>query len=108
MYVEIGNHNHALIPDFVIKPRSVYGHYSGEIIIEAKRSITRDRLLLETKTQVRSYAKLLGAKYAVIAAQEKIWVMSATDDYSVSVFESEWKMSGDDFYKLQHLIGKEA
>ena len=29
MYVEIGNHNYALIPDFVIKPISTNGHYSG-------------------------------------------------------------------------------
>ena len=29
MYIEIGNHNYALIPDFVINPTSTNGHYSG-------------------------------------------------------------------------------
>ena len=36
MYIEIGNHNHALIPDFVIHPQSASGHYSGDFILEAK------------------------------------------------------------------------
>lgn len=107
MYVEIGNHNHALIPDFVLHPESSKGHYSGEVIIEAKRSITSVKQLTEVKSQARSYAKLLGTKYAVIAAQEKVWVMSAKDDYTECVFEESWDSleNADVFYKLNRLIG---
>lgn len=108
MYVEIGNHNHALIPDFVLHPESSKGHYSGEVIIEAKRSITSNKQLTEVKSQARSYAKLLGTKYAVIAAQEKVWVMSEKDDYTECIFEESWDSleNADVFYELNHLIGK--
>ena len=108
MYIEIGNHNHALIPDFVIHPQSVKGHYSGEIIIEAKRSVTSAKQLLEVKTQVRSYAKLLGAKFSVIASQEKVWVMSAKSDYTDCIYENDWNdlIEADAFYMLKQLIGK--
>lgn len=107
MYVEIGNHNHALIPDFVLHPESSKGHYSGEVIIEAKRSITSVKQLTEVKSQARSYAKLLATKYAVIAAQEKVWVMSAKDDYTECVFEETWDSleNADVFYELNRLIG---
>ena len=107
MYVEIGNHNHALIPDFVIHPNGASGHYSGDIVIEAKRSVSSEKQLVEVKTQVRSYAKLLGAKFAVIASQEKIWVMSAKDDYSECVYETGWDtlVDADAFYRLKQLIG---
>lgn len=107
MYIEIGNHNHALIPDFVLHPKSSKGHYSGEVIIEAKRSITSSKQLTEVKSQARSYAKLLGTKYAVIAAQEKVWVMSEKDDYTECIFEESWDSleNADVFYELNHLIG---
>ena len=63
--------------------------------------------LEETKTQVRSYAKLLGVRYAVIASKEKVWVMSAKDDYSDAVFEATWDelANTDIFYSLNRLIG---
>ena len=107
LYIEIGNHNHALIPDFVLYPNSAQGHYSAFSVIEAKRSIPNTKQLEETKTQVRSYAKLLGARYAVIASKEKVWVMSAKDDYSDAVFEATWDQlaSADIFYSLNRLIG---
>ncbi len=108
MYIEIGNHNHALIPDFVLNPISSGGHYSGFAIIEAKRSITSDKQLNKTKIQARSYAKLLGTKYAVIASMEKIWVISANDDYTGNIFEESWEAlaEADVFYRLEKLIGK--
>ena len=107
MYIEIGNHNHALIPDFVIHPQSASGHYSGDIILEAKRSISSTKQLLEVKTQVRSYAKLLGARLSVIASQEKVWAMSAKDDYSECIYENSWEAlsDADAFYMLSQLIG---
>lgn len=107
LYIEIGNHNHALIPDFVIHPICSYGHYSAFAVIEAKRSITNKKQLEETKTQVRSYAKMLGAKYSAIASKEKIWVMSSKDDYSKEIIEETWDSlkDADVFYKLNRLIG---
>ena len=108
MYIEIGNHNHALIPDFVLEPVTSGGHYSGFTIIEAKRSIKIDKQLNETKTQARSYAKLLGTRYAVIASMEKVWVTSAKDDYTQSIFEESWDAlsDADVFYGLEKLIGR--
>ena len=107
LHIEIGNHNHALIPDFVLHPLSAQGHYSAYSVIEAKRSISNTKQLEATKTQVRSYAKLLGARYAVIASKEKVWVMSAKDDYSDAVFEAAWDelANADIFYSLNRLIG---
>lgn len=107
MYIEIGNHNHALIPDFVLHPKSSQGHYSGFAIIEAKRSIPTEKQLTEVKSQARSYAKLLGTKYSVIAAQEKVWVMEEKDDYSKCIFEENWDAlsDADVFYELEKLIG---
>ena len=60
MYIEIGNHNHALIPDFVLLPERSRGHYSGFTIIEGKRSIKDDKELETVKAQARSYAFLTG------------------------------------------------
>lgn len=109
MYIEIGNHNHALIPDFVLNPTSMGGHYSGYAVLEAKRSIKNAKQLEETKTQVRSYAKLLSAKYAVIASSEKIWVTSSVDDYTENAFEATWNSlhDADTMYSLKKRIGSE-
>ena len=108
MYVEIGNHNYALIPDFVINPSGSNGHYSGYTVIEAKRSITSNKQLEQVKVQARSYAKILGAKFSVIASMEKVWVTSAADDYEKSILEETWESlsDADVFYGLEKLIGK--
>lgn len=108
LYIEIGNHNHALIPDFVLLPQQSTGHYSAFAIIEAKKTIPTEKMLNETKTQARSYAKLLNAKYSVIASQEKVWVTSSVDDYTASIFVATWQelTDADTFFKLEKLIGK--
>lgn len=85
LYIEIGNHNHALIPDFVIHPIVSSGHQSAAFLIEAKLSIPSAKLLEEAKTQARGYSKLLNAKYSVIAAKEGIWISGAHDDYSKDI-----------------------
>ena len=108
MYIEIGNHNYALIPDFVINPISTNGHYSGYTTIEVKRSITSEKQLKQVKVQARSYAKILGAKYSVIASMEKVWITGYEDDYESCVFEETWESLSDTdiFYKLEKIIGK--
>jgi len=108
MYVEIGNHNYALIPDFVINPSSANGHYSGYAIIEAKRSVPNDKQLAHVKVQARSYAKLLGARFSVIASMEKVWITASEDDYDRFIFEATWESLSDTdvFYRLEKLIGK--
>lgn len=108
MYIEIGNHNHALIPDFVLKPVNSGSHYSGFAIVEAKRSISNDKQLDAVKGQVRSYAKLLAARYAVIASMEKIWVTSAKDDYTSNIFEATWDAlsDADVMFELEKIIGR--
>lgn len=107
LYIEIGNHNHALIPDFVLLPVVSKGHYSGFAIIEAKRSITTNKQLEDAKSQARSYAKMVGAKYSSVASQEGIWVTSSRDDYEKDVYSATWEKlkEEDEFYKLQQLIG---
>ena len=107
LYIEFGNHNHAMIPDFVLLPKS-YGNYkSAFAVVEAKRSIVSEQQLDAAKSQVRSYAKILGAEFAVVISQEKIWVYSYNDDYIKIIFsESVTDLSGDVLYKLKKVLGK--
>lgn len=108
MYVEIGNHNNTLIPDFVLLPDERRGAASGFAIIEAKRSIPNKKTLEEVMVQAKSYAKLLTAKYCVVAAQEKIWISEQKDGYESIVFEAVWEQlnDSDTFYTLTKMIGK--
>ena len=64
LYIEIGNHNKALIPDFVLLPDKTHGHTSGFGIIEAKRSIPSEKVLKEVFIQARSYARVLSKNSA--------------------------------------------
>ncbi len=107
--VALGNHNRALIPDFVLNPRCTSGHYAADIIIEAKRSIKNEAQLEDVKIQARSYAKMLGTRYSVIASQEKVWITSSKDDYADTIFEETWSdlLDGDKFYELRKIIGKQ-
>ncbi len=107
LYIEIGNHNHALIPDFVLLPDKTNGHVSAFAIIEAKKSIPSEKMLNETKKQARSYAIMLKVRYSVIASKEKVWVTSARDDYSETVFEAAWTeiKNPDVFHTFEKLLG---
>lgn len=108
MYVEIGNHNSTLIPDFVLLPDERRGSASGFAVIEAKRSIPNKKTLEEVMVQAKSYAKLLTAKYCVVAAQEKIRVSERRDGYESIIFEAAWEQlnDADSFYSLTKMIGK--
>ncbi|MBP3663673.1 MAG: hypothetical protein J6J03_00780, partial [Tyzzerella sp.] len=108
LYIEIGNHNHALIPDFVIHPNVSKGHQSAAYLIEAKYSIATTKLLEEAKTQARGYAKLLDAQYSVIASKEGIWITSREDDYSKNVLSFSWfaLQNVDNFHMVFALLGK--
>ena len=108
LYIEIGNHNYALIPDFVINPIVSKGHQFGDFIIEAKYSVPSNKILEEVKSQVRSYAKQFGAKYSVIASKEGIWITSVADDYTESVISFTWAelKNEDNFYKVFNMLGK--
>ena len=108
MYVEIGNHNKALIPDFVLLPDERRGFASGFAIIEAKRSIKSEKEAKEVFVQARSYAKILTTKYCAIASMEKIWIAQRGDGYDEIVFESGWEKlnDADTFYRLNKLFGR--
>ena len=108
LYIEIGNHNHALIPDFVLLPKHAHGHASAFAVVEAKKTIPNEKFLEETKTQARSYANLLKTKYSAIASQEKVWVTSSKDDYASTIYEATWEelKDPDRFFILEKLIGK--
>ena len=107
LYLEIGNHNHALIPDFVLLPEIKGNNKSAFAVVEAKRSITNSKELNAAKSQVRSYAKLLGTKYAAVVSQEKIWVFSSNDDYSNELFSCAIsELTDDSLYELKKIIGK--
>jgi len=107
LYIEIGNHNHALIPDFVIHPIVSKGHQTADFLIEAKFSITNSKFLDEVKTQARGYAKLLDAKYAVLAAKEGIWITEDSDDYTKTILTYTWQelKNADNFYKVFSILG---
>ena len=108
LYIEIGNHNHALIPDFVINPIVSKGHQSADFLVEAKYSISSNKLLEEAKTQARGYAKLLNAKYAVIASKEGVWITDVADDYTASILSFSWcdLKNEDNFHKVFNIIGR--
>lgn len=108
MYVEIGNHNNTLIPDFVLLPNERRGSASAFAIIEAKRSIPDAKKLEDVMVQAKSYAKLLTARYCVVAAQEKIWIAERRDNYDSFVFEASWEQLNDTdiFYGLGKILGK--
>lgn len=108
MYVEIGNHNKALIPDFVLLPDERRGFASGFAIIEAKRSIKSEKALKEVMVQARSYAKILTAKYCAVASMEKIWIARRNDGYDQLIFEASWEMlnNADTFYDLSKILGR--
>lgn len=108
MYIEIGNHNHALIPDFVLSPIHIKGHQSGFALIEAKLLIQNQREMEDVKIQARSYAVQLKAKYSAIADKNKIWIYSSNDDYTNEIFIATWDElnNPDNFSKLFKLIGR--
>ena len=108
LYIEIGNHNHALIPDFVLLPSKSHGRQIAFAVLEAKLSITNQKQLEETITQARSYAKLLGAKYQMIASKEKMWLFSEEDDFAKDIFSADWSglHDPDKFLQLYKLVGK--
>ena len=108
MYVEIGNHNNTLIPDFVLLPDERRGSASGFAIIEAKRSIPNKKTLDKVMVQAKSYAKLLTAKYCVVAAQENIWITERRDNYESVILEAAWEQLNDTdvFYNLNKMLGK--
>lgn len=108
LYIEIGNQNHALIPDFVVNPRVSKGHHAAEFLIEAKYSVKSEKDFEKYKTQARSYANQLKAKYSAIASKEGIWISSETDDFSRDFIVLSWNELNDDdnFYRVFKLLGK--
>lgn len=108
LYVEIGNHNNTLIPDFVLMPDDRGAYKRAFAIVEVKRSITKEKELEDALTQARSYALLLRVKYAVVASQEGLWILSDKDEYSDVVNQYKWTETKDDdvLYKIRKMIGK--
>lgn len=108
LYIEIGNHNHALIPDFVLLPNAIRGHESAFAIIEAKHKISSQNELNEVKIQSRSYAVQLKAKYSVIASKDRIWVYAENDDFTDEIYTASWTElnNADTFSALFKLIGR--
>ena len=104
LYLEIGNHNHALIPDFVLLPEKHGNRQTAFAVIEAKRSITGAQELEAALSQVRSYAKLLGTRYAGIISQEKIWIYDAKDDFSAVKLSSAFPLSDDVLYAVRKIL----
>lgn len=107
LYIEIGNHNFALIPDFVILPQVTSEHHSAYILLEAKLSIATAKLLRAAKKQARSYAKQLGAVYCIVASKEGIWISHFQDDYDEDIVTLSWAAlnDADTFFSVRKLIG---
>lgn len=108
LYIKFGNHNHDLIPDFVIKPNFLNGDWSAFFIVEAKISVSSSKELEETRIQAQSYAKMLRAKFYVIIAKEGIWIYLNDAEKAEPILKfscSEMKIE-DNFYKIFSLLGK--
>ena len=96
-----------MIPDFVLLPEKKGTHKVAFAVVEAKRSITSYQQLQDALSQVRSYAKLLSAKFSVIISQEKVWIFSESDDYEKTVLEiCSTSMTDDHLYVLRKIIGR--
>lgn len=108
LYIEIGNHNYALIPDFVVHPLFAHDHYSAFLLLEAKFSITSAKQLAAAKKQAGSYARQLRATYCVVASRQGIWVSSAADDYQQNIICFSWSELAheDNFSQTCKIIGK--
>lgn len=108
MYIEIGNHNHMIIPDFVIMPKCANGHNSAFAIIEAKLFIPNSKEMLAVKMQARSYAVQLKAQYSCIADKNRIWIYIPDDDYEEEIFSASWEElnDADVFSNLLKILGK--
>ena len=107
LYIEIGNHNHALIPDFVLLPKKKQNGYTAFAVVEAKLSVTKETELSEAKKQARSYAKLLSAKKLSVISKEKIWVFCDKDDFEKCLFEHTISdLTDDDIYKIRNELTK--
>lgn len=106
----IGNSgsNYKLIPDIVLLPILESNVFSAFTVIEAKVKIQNNKELVDAKNQVKSYARQLLCKFAVVASPEKIWIMSSDDDFKKVIFEvyTEELENPDVFRKLKLLIGK--
>ena len=108
LQIRVGNNNFVLIPDYVLLPIVENGHHTAFGIIEVKYSISSFKKLNDVKIQVRSYAKQLGAEYAVIASKEGLWLTACTDDYEKVIFETNFDKLASDldvFSQLRKLIG---
>ena len=107
LYIEIGNHNHALIPDFVLLPQKKQNGYTAYAVVEAKLSVTKEKELSEAKKQARSYAKLLSAKKISVISKEKIWIFGDKDDFEKCLFEHKIHgLTDDDIYKIRNELTK--
>lgn len=108
LYIEVGNHNHLLIPDFVLLPDRKIGHQSAFAVVEAKHSVANKKDLQAAKIQARSYAVQLKARYSAVMSEEGIWVYSDTDDFTEEVYTAAWNelKKADAFSALFKIIGK--
>lgn len=108
LYIKVGNNNHLLIPDFVINPIYSPGHQKADFIIEVKYSLLSKKSVETAEIQARGYAKILNAKYSVLASKERVWVMDREDDYSDSILSYTWEKlkEEDNFFELYKIIGK--
>ena len=90
-----------------LRELSVGTHKVAFAVVEAKRSITSYQQLQDALSQVRSYAKLLSTKFAVIISQEKVWIFSESDDYEKTVLEiCATSMTDDHIYVMRKIIGR--
>ncbi|NJP41527.1 hypothetical protein HCH52_10780 [Oscillospiraceae bacterium HV4-5-C5C] len=106
----LGNHQSTLIPDFVLRPVIDPEHYHAFAVVEAKLKIRTQQQLTDAQRQVRGYAKLLNAQYAVVADEDQLWLMASADDYSDSQQNWSWgelAHNADAYSQLRRCLGYE-
>ena len=107
MPVHIGRGT-TIFPDYVINPVCTEYNQSGEIVLEAKLTISNKKQLELCQRQVSSYAKLLGARACVLVAREGIWIAKNENSFSdISAYSWKDLLNQDIFSAVFNVIGNQ-
>ncbi|MCH3951801.1 MAG: hypothetical protein LKE33_12845 [Acidaminococcus sp.] len=99
-----------IIPDFLIHINRDLSNLRAFAVVEAKFAITQDADLEKACIQVRSYARQVLARFAMIASKDFLWLYSAEDDFTEPISKLSWADTVDDdtFNALNQQIGKKG
>jgi hypothetical protein len=99
-----------IIPDFLIHINRDLSNLRAFAVIEAKFAIAQDADLEKACIQIRSYARQVLARFAMIASKDFLWLYSAEDDFTEPISKLSWAdtVNDDTFNALNQQIGKKG